>query len=138
MILRLIDDFWLFFDEKILYFKVYFLVSMVETVEGVLVWPSKPPAELEGRLGELKRYASLAKVPLALLSEVRDGLLPDQVLACWVRRDFVGRSMIYSIEYGNAAVVTRDVHGRNPRAYDARLVQVYSSVELGDLLSNSP
>lgn len=111
---------------------------MVETVQGVLVWPSKPLAELEGRLRELKRYESLAKVPPAVLRDVRDGLLPDQVLACWVRRDFVGRSMIYSIEYRNAAVMARDVHGRNPRAYDARLVQVYSSDELGDLLPSSP
>ncbi len=111
---------------------------MVETVEGVLVWPSKPPAELEGRLGELKRYESLAKVPPALLREVRDGLLPDQVLACWVRRDFVGRSMIYSIEYGDAAVATRNVHQRDGQKYDARLVRFYSSDELGDLLPSSP
>lgn len=103
---------------------------MVGTEEGVLVWPSRPPAELVDRLRELKQYSSFENVPLSLLGELSDALMPDQVLARWVRRGFVGREVIYSIEYRNSAVVASEEHRRNPFAYDARLVKFYSPEEL--------
>lgn len=103
---------------------------MQDIADIVLLKPTKPEEGIKSRIDELNKYQSIAKAPPELINEIKQTLLPYQVLAVWMRQEFSGRSLVYSIEDSSSARSTSDIHTKDCWRYNPRLIKTYSAEEL--------
>lgn len=108
----------------------YFNLGMQDIADIVLLKPTKPEEGVKLRIDELNKYQSITKSPPELINEIKHTLLSYQVLAVWMRQEFAGRSLVYSIEDLSAARSTLEIHTKDCWRYNPRLIRTYSAEEL--------
>ena len=106
--------------------------------EKILAWPSKPPLNLDKSLQELKKYESISKVPLNIITEITEILSECTVLAVWGRKGYgFGQEIMYSIENLEEAKLTHEINKKDYRACNPRLMKYYSQKDLENLITTN-